>query len=183
MKLYFSGLFLFVTLVSYALPPAGDEGYKVFFTWSSDRKLKWDDFQGTPYANAAEVAMTASSVEFNYHTRGNEIGWTVTAKYFPKLSWSNKQLQSDIILKHEQVHFDITELYARMFRKQLQENVHSTADIPTLKAIGKNIMKQWSQEENRYDQETNHSVNTAQQLKWEKDIQQRLDSLQEFASK
>ncbi len=173
-----------VTLVSaFALPPAGDEGYKTFFTWTVNRSLKWADFQGTPIDYASEVAMTASSVEFSYYTKGNQIDWVVTAKYFPKLSWSKKKLQSDYILKHEQLHFDITELYARLFRKRLAENVHSAKDIVKLKVISKDIMKEWANEENDYDRETKHSTDVKQQTAWNLSIQQRLDELKDFASK
>lgn len=184
MKIHLLLISTFLTLVSaFALPPAGDEGYKTFFTWNENRKLNWSDYQGKAINNAAEVAMTASSVEFSYYTKNNQIGWTVTAKYFPKLSWSKKNLESDYILKHEQLHFDITELYARLFRKRLKENVKSARDITLLRSIGKTIMKEWAEEENDYDNETKHSTDEQKQAEWNLNVQERLDALKEFASK
>lgn len=159
MKFSFIFMSLFLLLISAKqLPPKGDIGYKTFFTWNENRKLNWNDFQGKPMDNVGEVAMAASAVEFYYYTKNKEVGWTVTAKYFPKLSWSKKKLQSDYILKHEQLHFDITELYARLFRQRLKESVKSTKDLNKLKAISKQIMKEWNDEENDYDRETNHSI-------------------------
>ncbi len=161
----------------------GSGGYKVFFTWKADRRLIWSDFQAKPVDFASEVAMTASSVEFSYYTKRSQINWSVSAKYFPKLSWSKKELQSDYILKHEQLHFDITELYARLLRKRLKENILSVSDVFKIKSITKNIMKEWEEEENDYDRETKHSTDAQKQQEWNFNLQQRLDALKEFASK
>ena len=39
----------------------------------------------------------------------------------------------------------------------------------------------WNREENRYDQETNHGLNTVRQAYWEKQTQIRLEQLQAYA--
>ncbi len=169
--------------VAFTLPPYGSSGYEAFFTWKENRKLSWNDFQGKPNNNSSEVAMAASSVEFSYSTKNNQIEWTVTAKYYPRLSWSIKSLESDYILKHEQLHFDITELYTRLFRKQLKEKVHSAKDLAKLKSISNNILKKWTNEENNYDNETNHSVDIQKQRLWQLNIQERLDVLKDYSSK
>jgi hypothetical protein len=184
MKKLSSSLFLLLLIfLANALPRAGSELYKTFYTWDENKRLKWSDFQGEPIANAAEAAMTASSVEFSYYVKGNQIGWTVMAKYFPKLSWSRKEDQSKYILQHEQLHFDITELYARLFRQRLAENVKSAKDVSRLKAIGKQIMDEWAHEENEYDRETKHSLNEEKQDEWNANIAERLEQLKEYASK
>lgn len=174
--------FIFLVLSNKAAPPFNNEAYKIFIIWSKDTKLNWSDFQGMPVENAAEVAMTASSVEYNYFTRGNKIGWKVTPKFYPTLSWYLPVSATDKILQHERLHFDITELYARMLRQQLQNNVHSDADIKTLIAIGKKLIAAWNAEQSKYDIETNHSINTSAQQKWEFSIRKRLDALKEFAT-
>lgn len=170
-------------LMAFKLPPSGSEAYKSYFNWSEGRKLVWDDFQGKPIANAAEVAMTASSVEFSYTSKGNQLNWEVHAKFYPKLSWSTKKKQTDYILQHEQLHFDITELYARTMRKQLSAEVKSVKDIDKLKKIGDDILKQWHDEQEKYDRETKHSVDAISQYRWNETIQRRLDELADFASK
>lgn len=180
-KITFILSILFLLSYSKAQPATGN--YKEFITWKDSILLTWKDFKGEPIPNAAEAAMTASSMEFSYKTRGNQVFWNVNVKFFPLLSWSNKSKQSDYILKHEQLHFDITELYARLFRKQLKENIFSLKDISKIKTINKNILQQWQNEQDKYDRETNHSINETKQLEWNKNIQQRLEALKEFASK
>lgn len=151
--------------------------------WNDSIKLTWNDFKAKPIPNAAEAAMTASSMEFSYNTKNSKIFWQVKVKFFPLLSWTNPKKQSDYILNHEQLHFNITELYARLLRKRLTENVFSTKDIQKLKLINKEILREWQKEQDKYDRETNHSIIEKKQIEWNLSIQMRLDALKEFASK
>ena len=86
-------------------------------------------------------------------------------------------------MQHEQLHFDITELYARLFRKRLAENIKSTGDLSKISGISNTIMKEWQEEQDDYDKETNHSMNEKKQAEWNLNLKQRLDALKEFASK
>jgi len=174
-------LFLMITFFSKAQPATGN--FKDFIYWKDSTKLTWNDFKATAVTNAAEAAMTASSMEFSYNTKNTQLFWNVSVKFFPLLSWSKKSQQSDYILRHEQLHFDITELYARMLRKQLTENISSTKDIAKLKLINKTILQQWQNEQDKYDKETNHSINAIKQAEWNLSIQQQLNNLKNFASK
>ncbi len=153
-----------------------------FYTWSQKGKLNWSDFKGTPDYKSPEIAITASSVEFSYYTKGTVIGWQVIAKYFPDRSWIKKDKQSPYVLQHEQVHFDITELYARLFRKRLKESVKTSNDILMLKSIGKDILRDWQKTQDLYDKETNHSINEQKQAEWNKKVFDQLQALKDFAS-
>ena len=44
-------------------------------------------------------------------------------------------------------------------------------------------MKEWQEEQDDYDNETNHSMNEKKQAEWNLNLKQRLDALKEFASK
>ncbi|MBK9328266.1 MAG: DUF922 domain-containing protein [Sphingobacteriales bacterium] len=178
-----TSLFALVALNAAALPPAGSDAYKEFYTWNSNKKLTWSDFRGNPFLNASEVAATASSVEFSYTAKNNVLDWKVTAKYYPQLSWSYKDKQSDYILQHEQLHFDITELYARLFRKRLTDEVKSVKDVKKINGIGKQILSDWDKEQKDYDRETNHSMNTQMQKEWIVNVHERMQALSDFASK
>lgn len=183
MKSFFLYIICFFSLATaFALPPAGADDYKTFLTWKENRNLTWNDFTGKPILGYVEVAMTASSIEFYYSTKQDQVNWTVTAKFFPSLSWYVKGKTSNYILKHEQLHFDITEMYVRLFRKQLKENIHSIKDLPKLKSISKSIMKQWDDEQHKYDDETDHSLDVDRQASWNLYVQQQLDALKDFAS-
>lgn len=166
----------------HSLPPSNDSRYNVFYTWKTTEPLSWKDFQAKPVKRAEEAAMTTSSVEFSYYIKNQKISWIVSAKFFPKLSWSKKDKQLDFILLHEQRHFDITELYARMLRKEFSENIHSVKDVALLEKIGQRILKYWKEEQYDYDRETNHSQNKVKQQEWNASILERMDALKEFSS-
>ena len=93
-------------------------------TWNESRKLTWADFKAQPNYDSNAVALTASGITFGYSvkTSGKRIvdfSTTVEAHFYPKKSWHFKDKSDAYILGHEQLHFDITELYARKFRQQL----------------------------------------------------------------
>ena len=180
---YFSIFILFIIASAFTLPPRNAPEYKTFYLWKADQKLKWSDFQGKSYPEMDEKAMTTSSVEYSYSATGSTFKYEVLCKFFPKLSWKQQDTElNDYMLQHEQTHFDITELYARLMRKRLSEEVKTAKDISKIPAIGQEITLQWQKEQKKYDKETNHSINTDKQIEWNASIQKRLDALKAFAS-
>lgn len=172
-----------VFFTAFTLPPRSAPEYKTFYFWNENQKLKWSDFQGKSYPNAPEMAMTASSVEYSYSATGSKFKYEVLCKFFPKLSWKQDVELNDYMLQHEQTHFDITELYARLMRKRLSEEIKVSKDISKISTIGKEITIQWKQEQNTYDSETEHSIDTEKQVEWNAKVQERLLALKAFASK
>lgn len=156
---------------------------KPFIAWSAERPLQWSDFKGKPDNNLVEAAQTASSIEFNYETNGKDLlKWTVECKFYPEMSWSKKDKQNAQVLKHEQGHFDITELYARLLRKKFVEEIKTVKDIPKFKSILNGVMTQWNEQQNSYDVETQHSMNTARQQEWNQSVSEGLDALKDYAA-
>ncbi|HQV77342.1 MAG TPA: DUF922 domain-containing protein [Chitinophagales bacterium] len=156
-----------------------------FIVWNENRKLTWNDFNAKPersYPNMEE-AQTVSSIEVGYTSTNKKIEITIAAKFYPNLSWHYSNINSSYILQHEQLHFDITELYARMMRKQISEQVKSSKDKSKYNSIVKKIMNNWDNEQNAYDDQTNHGANKTEQLKWENNIQLRLAELDNYKSK
>lgn len=171
---------MFCVIWNFAQPDNGN--FREAIVWNANQSLVWQDFKATPIDNAPEAAMTASSIEISYHTKGNAISWTVNVKFFPYLSWSKEDKQNDYILKHEQLHFDITELYGRLLRKELTAKIKTAKDVKLIKTIQKKTLQKWQIEQNKYDAETQHSILEDKQLMWNKNIEERLLLTQEFAS-
>ncbi len=158
--------FLFVSVL--VLFPSNDSEK---MSWSETRKLAWEDFQGRPDQSADYVASTNSGITFSYsYSEKNgerELDWTVQSHFYPKLSWYKKDKVSDYILKHEQTHFDITELHARMLRKKLENNRFSKRlkqEIETVYRENENERREMQQ---KFDSETTHSINREKELVWE----------------
>lgn len=85
--------------------------------WSSKRKLVWNDFRGTPDKSKTNVAaLTSSKIEIIENYVLNGIPKYVVQCYFIKSkSWTTVSDESTLL--HEQLHFDIDELFTRKIRK------------------------------------------------------------------
>jgi predicted secreted Zn-dependent protease len=77
-------------------------------------------------------------------------------------------------LSHEQLHFDISELYARRMREMLGRQTFG----PNVRAEVRRIFKQLNQElsefQDRYDRETDFSRDREAQAHWNAAIARRL---------
>lgn len=101
--------------------------------YASYRQLAWDDFRGTLQGWGAEKAMLASTIELEdlrAQTERTEAGWQARVASLEivalmhKLESSSKSGgRDDYTLRHEQGHFDITELGARRLRRSVVDIV------------------------------------------------------------
>ncbi|WP_217363259.1 DUF922 domain-containing protein [Winogradskyella undariae] len=156
-------------------------------TWNEDVKLTWADFKGTPDSESDAVALTASGITFGFSVKTSEkkivdFSTTVFTHFYPNKSWYLKDKSNTYILNHEQLHFDITELYARQFRQKLAKlevNKNVKAQMKRLHAA---INEELNETQQRYDMQTNHSLNVKMQKEWNTNIQKELDKLEAFKS-
>ncbi|MBO3116733.1 DUF922 domain-containing protein [Winogradskyella sp. DF17] len=183
MHLNFFGIILFLLLV-FSQPKANDEA----LSWKDNRPLTWADFKARPQSNSSALAQTSSGISFGYSlkTRDGRIvdyNTNVQAHFYPNKSWYLKDKADGYILKHEQLHFDITELYARHFRKRLKSIRVNQNLRQQLANLQNDINKAVNKTQKRYDAETNHSINREAQKIWQSTIAKELERLQEFSSK
>lgn len=156
-------------------------------TWTDSYQLSWKDFQGQPANNSSAVAITASGISFEYAIKESVFGilnvkTKVSACFYPKESWYKPKLVNNYILAHEQLHYDITELYARKFRKAITLIKPSKSLKRDLSALQKTINSQLTKRQNDYDFETNNSRNTEAQQNWQLLIEKELQELETFKS-
>ena len=156
-------------------------------TWDETTKLTWEDFKAEPNSNSDAVALTASGITFGYSvkTSGQRIvdfSTTVEAHFYPNKSWYLKDKGNSYILGHEQLHFDLTELYARKFREQLtllKVNQNLKAQMSRLHTA---INEALNETQKRYDEQTHHSINVELQKQWEIFIAKELQLLDKYKS-
>lgn len=84
------------------------------------------------------------------------------------------------MLNHERLHFDITELYARKFRKQLQESTFTYNINDEMDKIHDVINKELGAMQKKYDNETDHSQIVEKQIEWEKYIAVELEKYAKY---
>src|SRR5688572_23289770 len=101
--------------------------------WSGARPLVWTDFKGKPASSGNEGARTAHAIHFAWICRpGGRFEFKVTAGFLPNRSWVKFVVlrsagESARVLRHEQTHFDISELYARHIRRRFAELINPCA--------------------------------------------------------
>ena len=147
-----------------------------------DRDLTWEDFKGRGPSNSPYVALTHSAIDMGFGGEGSNVWFTVQTSFDPKLSWKKKNVDA-FVLKHEQGHFDITEIYARVLRKQLMETKfkkYETITSEVQKVFSANF-KACNKLQDQYDDETDHSKIKSEQLRWDTRISTMLDSLADYS--
>ena len=147
--------------------------------WDKSRKLTWEDFKGAP-ENTRAAAVTASGLTYEFSTtkKNNQvvdIDFTVSSHFYPSKSWYRPEVCDTVILGHEQLHFDITEVYARKFIKLLKAKKFSNNVKNEVKQIYNTINSELNDFQNLYDSETNFSRNREAQLAWELKVKKLLE--------
>lgn len=148
--------------------------------WSAVNKLQWTDFKGTPPRGTDAAATTASGVSYSFSANTDQQGnavvdYQVMAYFYPNESWYKPSLSSDLILGHEQLHFDLAELYARKMRDRLSKMKFTKNVKKEIRQVYKETIKALQDHQKKYDRETNFSRNKSQQLLWVKKINKALE--------
>ncbi|HLT33703.1 MAG TPA: DUF922 domain-containing protein [Aquaticitalea sp.] len=156
--------------------------------WRENTKLRWNHFRGKPAKNISAAAVTASGITFEFsiqETESHVVGFNskVFAHFYPNQSWYVKELCNAHILAHEQLHFDITELYARKFRNQISELKLSNTIRNQLQSLHENINKELAATQRRYDKETDNSKNPKMQSQWAAYVEKELAKREAYKSK
>ncbi|WP_282043136.1 DUF922 domain-containing protein [Winogradskyella flava] len=156
-------------------------------TWNELRKLTWSDFKAAPDSNSDAVALTASGITFGYSlkTSGKRIidfKYSVEAHFYPDKSWYVSEKGDSYILGHEQLHFDITELYVRKFRQQLERLVANQNIKQQMNQIHIAINDALDKTQKTYDAQTKHSINVDAQKYWQTYVAEELAKLDTYKS-
>jgi len=155
-------------------------------TWEASKPLQWEDFKGIPDAHDDAAALTVSGITFRFiitETDAHEVvkfSTEVFAYFYPEESWYKKNQGNTHILEHEQLHFDITALYARKFRYRISQLKVSNGVKRQLKKIHKDINTELAQMQIKYDIETDYSRNFQLQAKWKSYIEAELLKYAEY---
>ncbi len=150
--------------------------------WEESKKLTWNDFQGVTDSINFGKAKTSYririnpeevTVDENDNIQGYE-NMTVQAEFDKKHSWSLAKFDT-VVLAHEQLHFDIAELYARKIRRQFYKNI--LAKRKTYERFWADYKVLWEEcsiFQNKLDAETNHGRNKEQNKLWRKLVSDEL---------
>ena len=110
----------FITLMSFTFVKDN------FILWQENKKLKIQDFKAenndTTKVNQQQFLGAISAIRIEYSSfqrnKNSVPNFSIKTYFDPNESWM--LLKNDYVLQHEQIHFDLTELYARKMRKSVE---------------------------------------------------------------
>ena len=151
--------------------------------WSASRPLTLADFKSRPKPGEAHAALTSATIVAQVACKGGQFTGHVQAAFDPTTSWWREPAtMTPKLLRHEQLHFDITEVYARRLRQKLAAVRVPCAQLGSaFERLSRGVYAEWEKAEEQYDRDTNHGLKPEQQAQWEAQVQQQLSELAEFA--
>jgi hypothetical protein len=167
---------LLVLLPLFAAVPTEEK----LIDWSPTRKLTWDDFKGAPDPASSNAALTNSGINVEFGMNDKKLTHSIRCRFNTEKSWG--RIKTDYILNHEQGHFDITEIHARLLHKELSEYKFNGQTVnKDINSIYNGVMKLHVTAQKNYDLETNHSLDSTQQRLWDNKIVEMLKEYERYA--
>ncbi|MEM1322574.1 MAG: hypothetical protein AAGG75_20080 [Bacteroidota bacterium] len=149
--------------------------------WDEDYKLSWDDFEGDPRFEYQSIsALTSSGIVHYKGCRDGKIIYKVQAYFEKHESWVKDEARTDHHLRHEQLHFDITELNARRLRKALKERSFNCGEEQEFEDFVANLLANWENDQRAFDLFTRHSLRRNVQKQWFYKIEMELSLMDEY---
>lgn len=138
--------------------------------WRSGRPLTWSDYRAVPEANSPFAAITTAGIAYTLSYTKRSMKTRVFCYMLPDKSWA-KERGRRALLEHEQLHFDITELFARRLERAFKAYHFTFATVGRdLQKIFDRINREKTETNEQYDKETNFSLNAVRQARWKRKI-------------
>jgi hypothetical protein len=167
MKLAVIAFLCFVSIVCY--------GQENMIRWSDKESLRWDDFSGKINDTSWFDAECFAEIRYNYKFYNlKNFEFDVFANFDKGSSWIRKENQSEALLKHEQLHFDIAALYSLKIKKIFETYNYTSHFLTEIQLVFNNKKQEYLSIQRRYDEETEHSLNKKKQKEWEDYISNEL---------
>jgi hypothetical protein len=147
--------------------------------WGENYKLEWSDFQGEKPNNIGlknAEASTDITIKANYK-KGSIPSFIVINSFVKNESWTITDSES--VLKHERLHFSISELFSRKIRKKFKElcDIHEK-DPEVYINLYYDLRDSERSYQKKYDSEV--YFNDDKQREWIEKIAKELEELEEF---
>ncbi len=164
--------------------------------WSNARKLTRADFKGRIPARGSDASRSWVLIDASWECRDGIGTSDARAVFDPARSWwkdPSPNLWRDVdaaatlrtrsndgevlLLAHEQLHFDLTEIWARKVRAALADlpaACKSREGISQMRKTIEALQREWQAEQAKYDRETDHGADARRQAAWEANTRKTL---------
>lgn len=155
-----------------------------FNCWNENYRLDFNDFRGKPEIIQTKLgnAKAFTYLKFNYRIYFDESidNYNIQTCLMQDRRKSWITAKDEKLLKHEQLHFDIAELYRRRIHKFFEDK-KAELEIKLLANSIKDLMKDLETTQDKYDDETGHGVISERQIHWENKIFNSLSELNKYS--
>lgn len=172
-KLYWTFLWIVFTIPVYGQLNGADEA-DTMIEWNESRPLEWKDYTYRHFRQKGSMALTMVKHSVKGYLRNGLPEFEIKVLFRKPYSWTSDTTNMEL-LGHEQLHFDIAELYRRKIEMELiklQQKNEKRASV--YRAEIKRILNEFNIYSRRYDRESNHGKNKPEQEKWKKEVVLRL---------
>ncbi len=171
---YFAPLFILVFAFAAFLQSNEDR----YLFWKPGLKLKWSDFHGH-VKSEDDASASASYIGFFHKIKKSAHADSIlldTRAFFNKAkSWVKVPSVNPDLLAHEQLHFDLAELFSRKFRRAVEQiNIREISLNRIVDSTYKYYANKGDSMHFLYDIETNHGLNRESQYKWNEKVKEEL---------
>jgi hypothetical protein len=136
--------------------------------WNENKQLTWEDFTGKVNDSSKFDAECFAEIRYEYRFfYPGVFQFDVYANFDRNNSWSRKEMQTPALLKHEQMHFNIAQLFAEKLRDDFENFNYSANYNDQIRLLFIRREQEYRQMQEQYDEETNHSLRTVKQKEWE----------------
>jgi hypothetical protein len=167
--------------------PLFGQGFMVVDTtsyveWKAERPLNWADFVFRDIRRGDQQSYALTSVIHSVRgdIKDGKPNFEVRVLFVKKDSWTTSS-GNRALLAHEQLHFDLAELYGRKIRKQfVAMGAQGIETLGDYKKSVKVLLNEFKRKSVSYDKETKHGRIEEEQKEWERYVKAELERLNEY---
>lgn len=157
------------------------------FSWSRHPVLSWADFQGPIRAGAnpsfAAETICGISIKTNAAQSDERVLVQVENHFDQQRSWVRPGHATAEVLRHEQGHWDICELYTRILKARFDSAHITGANLQeVVPLIYQSVIADHRKRQQQYEDETQHGTLPEAQQRWEGQIREALQQSSQIRS-
>ncbi|MFD2161503.1 hypothetical protein ACFSJU_03810 [Paradesertivirga mongoliensis] len=148
--------------------------------WKENFKLDWKNFKG-PTEDQDVAAVTHCGIRVKPTVKvlvKGKATYTAFAEFTCDSSFYFPQKVDSLVLAHEQLHFDIAELFARKLRQRFTDRGFITP-VEARNLFNK-LHKEYFDFQSRIEEETSHGTKLEEEKKWEQFVSNAIRELNKY---
>ncbi len=153
--------------------------------WGEDVELSWDHFLAQPMGEMPFNALTSARpvIEMKTKQAGQDVSmdFSIVTHFFPNESWAQEKNGPDFLLTHEQIYFDIAELFSRKLRSEVQNYAFTSNFLDEYQSIYNRLITEKNDYQALFNFDTKYGGEVKELKKWEKKIEKELKGLSDYS--